>query len=169
VAQCVWWLASVIGLEQRLVSHIGQLQKCEVAETSERHCEILHSDRAQRIELEKAVSPTARDLQEDPWLGAEENWVHPERRNQLENINLDIRNLDLNDTNKDSQSQVIESTKAFLAKSQKERKALNKQKRDRLSRMCSGKIRAKPQTAGQRKYLHCIPKDTIEDYLENRK
>jgi hypothetical protein len=29
VAQCVWWLASVIGLERELVSHIDNLRKCE--------------------------------------------------------------------------------------------------------------------------------------------
>ena len=26
VAQCVWWLASIIGLERELVSHIDKLQ-----------------------------------------------------------------------------------------------------------------------------------------------
>jgi hypothetical protein len=35
--------------------------------------------------------------------------------------------------------------------------------------MGSGKIQVKPLTAGPRKYLQCIPKDTISDYLADRK
>jgi hypothetical protein len=65
VAQCVWWLASIIGLEQGLVIHIDNLQKREFSAPLEDHPAIFHSDKAQQIQFEKAVSPTPRDLIED--------------------------------------------------------------------------------------------------------
>jgi hypothetical protein len=65
VAQCVWWLASIIGLEQGLVIHIDNLQKLEYSAPLEDHPGIVHSDKAQQILFEKAVSPTPRDLMED--------------------------------------------------------------------------------------------------------
>jgi hypothetical protein len=84
-------------------------------------------------------------------------------------MSLDISDLDLNDTNTGPFQEVMESTKVFLAKSRKERKAFSMWQKDQLSRMRSGKIRAKPLTKGQRKYLQCIPKNTIADYLADRK
>jgi len=51
VAQCVWWLASIIGLEQELVSHIDRLQGQEDKQSSE--------------QLPREVSATPRDLTED--------------------------------------------------------------------------------------------------------
>jgi hypothetical protein len=65
VAQCVWWLASIIGLEQGLIIHIDNLRKSETAATSREYSGIVHPNRAQQIESEKAVSPTPRDLTED--------------------------------------------------------------------------------------------------------
>jgi len=65
VAQCVWWLASIIGLERGLVIHIDNLQQREHSASSEDHPGIVHSDKAQQILSEKAVSPTPGDLTED--------------------------------------------------------------------------------------------------------
>jgi hypothetical protein len=65
VAQCVWWLASIIGLEQGLVIHIDNLQKREYSAPLKDHPGIVHSDKAQQILSERAVSPTPRDLTED--------------------------------------------------------------------------------------------------------
>jgi hypothetical protein len=68
VAQCVWWIASIIGLEQRLVIHIDNLRKRESAEISGGYSGTVHPDRARQIVSEKAVSPTPRDLAEDQRL-----------------------------------------------------------------------------------------------------
>jgi uncharacterized sporulation protein YeaH/YhbH (DUF444 family) len=87
----------------------------------------------------------------------------------VDKTNHDIRYLDLNHTNNNPRLEVIESTKFFLAKSRKERKAFNKQMKDQLSRTRSGKIREEPLTAGQRKYLQGIPKEIISDYQIDRK
>jgi len=51
VAQCVWWLASIIGLEQALVSHINKLQG--------------HKDTTLQEQPPWEVSATPRDLGED--------------------------------------------------------------------------------------------------------
>jgi hypothetical protein len=190
VAQCVWWLASIIGLELELIVHIDNrriwqsLTTQKNSESIDKDQEILsppeiplrdysgqvHPDRILQIDNLCAVSPTPRDNQEDLRLGPEENKIHPQRRSQENSVNLDISDLDLNATNQDPRLEVIDSTRAFLAKSRKERKLFNKQKKiDRLSRTRSGKVLKHPLTQGQRKYLQCIPKDTIQEYLEDTK
>ena len=86
VAQCVWWLASVIGLEGGLVNHIGNLRKetdivppelsgnsketttvkstDEVSETVTN----IHPDRVAQVTNTREVSATPRDLAEDKRL-----------------------------------------------------------------------------------------------------
>jgi hypothetical protein len=59
VAQCIWWLASIIGLKQGLVNHIDNLRARERLEP------ITYPDKTQQIRSEKAVSSTPRNLQED--------------------------------------------------------------------------------------------------------
>jgi hypothetical protein len=55
VAQCVWWLASIIGLEQALVNYIDN--------TESRIDVTVIPEKAPRIE--RTVSPAPRDIQED--------------------------------------------------------------------------------------------------------
>jgi hypothetical protein len=145
VAQCVWWLVSIIGLESGLVNYIDNLRSRE-------------------------VSPLPRDIQEDPQLSSPKNFSHPDRVDQINTTNPDISYLDLNVSRPRTPSGVVDSAKQFLLKSKKERKAFNRQKKiDQLSRTRSGKVLMHPLTTGQIKYLQCIPKDTISDYLENRR
>jgi hypothetical protein len=68
VANCVWLIAGVTGLDSGLVVHIDNLRKRETAVTPKECSGIVHPDRAQQIELEKAVSPTPSDLTEDQRL-----------------------------------------------------------------------------------------------------
>jgi hypothetical protein len=65
VAQCVWWLASMIGLEQGLSIHIDNLWKRETAAISGDYFRILHPNRARQIEMEKEVSLIPSYLMED--------------------------------------------------------------------------------------------------------
>jgi len=65
VAQCVWWLASIIGLESGLVIHIDNLRERESLATSEKGVGIIHPDRIQRIPSGGEISSTPRDLAED--------------------------------------------------------------------------------------------------------
>ena len=65
MAQCVWWLASIIGLESGLVIHIDNLRKRESSATLEKGVGNIHPDRIQQIPSERAISSTPRDLAED--------------------------------------------------------------------------------------------------------
>ena len=83
VAQCVWWLASIVGLEEGLVIHINNLRKRadivsqellgnsreiptakDTVENPETVTNI-HPDRVARVTNTREVSATPRDLAED--------------------------------------------------------------------------------------------------------
>jgi len=51
VAHCVWWLASIIGLEKELVSYIDRLEEGPCAEL--------------RVQFSREVSAIPRDLPKD--------------------------------------------------------------------------------------------------------
>jgi hypothetical protein len=83
VAQCVWWLASVIGLEVGLIIHINQLhdqeakripEGCNVIagqESEESSREITKEDpldRVDQVSIVRDISTTPRDLMEDQRL-----------------------------------------------------------------------------------------------------
>jgi hypothetical protein len=84
VAQCVWWLASIIGLEQGLITFIDKIQsRVEVTVNSEelevpsgrqeagvpeQSASQVHPDRIPNITQERSVSATPRDLTEDQRL-----------------------------------------------------------------------------------------------------
>jgi hypothetical protein len=81
VAQCVWWLASIISLETGLINHIDNLQKREdvlkQARVSEERREApeedqssqqVHPDRVAQISAVRPVSTVPRDLTEDQRL-----------------------------------------------------------------------------------------------------
>jgi hypothetical protein len=65
VSNCVWGLAGVTGLDNVLTIHIDNLRKCEIVATSESCSGIVHPDRVQLINSERAVSPIPRDITED--------------------------------------------------------------------------------------------------------
>jgi uncharacterized membrane protein YheB (UPF0754 family) len=78
---CVWWLASIVGLESRLINHIDTLRKREevlsqdqfseedhrIPDQVQYHQEI-HPDRIPQISRERAVSIVPRNLTEDQRL-----------------------------------------------------------------------------------------------------
>jgi hypothetical protein len=65
VAQCIWWLSSVIGLESGLVIHIDNLRTCEPLALSKELSGSVHPDSVQEIQLGREVSSTSRDLTAD--------------------------------------------------------------------------------------------------------
>jgi len=68
VAQCIWWLASIIGLEQGLIVHIDNLRERERQVPEVNQIKSTNPDRLQQILSERAVSSTPRDLTEDSRL-----------------------------------------------------------------------------------------------------
>jgi hypothetical protein len=79
-----------------------------------------------------------------------------------------ISNLNLGSSDSDRQLHIVTGTIQFIKKSPKDRKALRNQVYP-LSRTRSGKIIIKSLLQGQCRYLQCIPKDMISQYLEERK
>ena len=68
VAQCIWWLASITGLEQGLVIRIDNLKERERQVPVDNRLEFVHPDSIQQLLPERAVSSTPRDLTEDSRL-----------------------------------------------------------------------------------------------------
>jgi hypothetical protein len=87
VAQCLWWIASIIGLEQGLVTYIDNIQSRVNAtialekvpsirktvspiprDNQGRYPQQIHPGRASKISREKSVSAIPRDLTEDQRL-----------------------------------------------------------------------------------------------------
>jgi len=170
VAQCVWWLASIIGLEQGLINYVDNIQsRVYVAVAAEALPNEISGTRAnQDTETERdlrKVSRTPPDIQEDPRERCTSDIVHPDRRVQIQVTDSDTSSLDLKGSR---QGNIVKETKEFFSLSRKERKAAYKRIHDKLTRTRFSKV-IKPITKKQRNYLQSIPKDTMEDYLKNRK
>jgi hypothetical protein len=116
VAQCIWWLASIIGLEEGLVKYIdNQQQHQETTDQRSHRLNIggkqsseplrdysgrIHPDRVQQITTLCAVLSTPRDLTED------------QRTDEIleRAANLNVSDLDLNATVPNKPSVILEST-----------------------------------------------------------
>jgi len=153
LAHSVWWISSIIGLEQGLVFHIENVK--------------IHSETIIATSQDiRDVSATPLDTQEESTSGVESQHIQPDRISQVPDTNND---LILDSSEQDHHIPVIKKTEQFIQKSRKETKAINKQKQiDSLSRMRSGRIIEKPSTKKQRNYLQTIPKHLISTYLINR-
>jgi hypothetical protein len=75
VAQCVWWLASIIGHEQGLINHIDNLENREGPNSQRQEApeEVplpsqIHPNRVPQISDRRSVSAILRDLTEDQRL-----------------------------------------------------------------------------------------------------
>jgi len=183
VAQCVWWLASIIGLDKGLIVHMDNLQERSnllsrglvdnLPKDSDKQDDN-QPDRDERdITQSRDVSVIPRDRQKDFRSNTTLVKIHPDRVSQVCFVPSDDSEFELGSPKFDRQFQVVKETKQFLNQSKKERKKFNKQKlKDQLSRTRSGKVFARPAKAlnnKQWKYLQSIPKDTIAEYVANRK
>jgi hypothetical protein len=83
VANCAWWIASIIGLEQGLINHIDNLRESEYPATREERFGKAHPDRTEQITSERAVSTTPRDLTEDQRRVHTRSIRNPNRINPL--------------------------------------------------------------------------------------
>jgi phosphate starvation-inducible protein PhoH len=168
VANCVWWLASIIGLEQGLINHIDNLQSRAQVTTAALPEDIscIEGDRNTEIFRDlRGVSVTPRDIQEDPRSRATSDIVHPDRRARIQISDDDISSLDIEDSR---QENIVKETEKFSSLSQKKCKAVTRQNPNNLLRNRSGKI-IKSITKKQRNYLQSISKEAITDYIKNWK
>jgi hypothetical protein len=112
------------------------------------------------------VSSTPRDTQEDPRRNFGTGNIQPDWKAQFLSSNDDISNLDLEDTRQEG---FVKRTKQFIQLSKEAQKAYNMHKQSELiSRTQTGKV-TKPMSKKQRNRLEGIPKDSIVEYLKNRK
>ena len=121
VAQSIWWIASVIGLIDRLATDIDNLRI-----RSEANQAILEGEQST---LEKELAPAHQDHLS---VSIEGSCVHPERISQIDNSINDSYEVESSELEPERATLIIESAKEFLCRSQKERKDL-KQKRCVLS------------------------------------
>jgi hypothetical protein len=168
VAQCVWWLASIIGLEQGLIVHIENIQSRNPREvpTAPRDAQegLRNRETPNIVQSGREVSSTPRDIQEDRRNQATWNNVHPSRQAQVQDSDDILSSSDIAEIR---QEETAKETEKFIALSRKECKEFIKQKQSNLLINRSGRI-TKPITKKQRNHLQCIPKDTIVEYLRNR-
>jgi len=157
VAQSIWWIASVSGLTEGLVTHIDNLRM-----QSEAH----------QASLAVKQSSSKKELvivpQDHRNIDTEGSRMHPERIPQIDNTISDNHEVEISEPESERATLIIQSAKRFIGQSRKERQAL-KRKPCVLSRMRSGKIPVKPLTKKQRNQLQAISKDTLAMYLETRK
>jgi len=169
VAQSVWWLASISGLEQGLLIHIDNLKRrsdikiWEVTPQAKDTSNQIHTSHCR-----KEVSTMPWDIQDDLRLYNDSGHIHPDRTSHVQPTINDLSDLQLSSSLLDQCSQIVKETERFIQKSQKARKTFKKH-RDPLLRTRSGKVISKPLSKKQRNYLHSISKDTIASYLDNRK
>ena len=172
VAQCVWWIASIIGLQHVLVTHI--------------HNPKIRSN----IEI-REVSRTAWDLQEDLRIGYQqegltklsssinkpsEHYIDPDlisriaddldNKNSFEELaKAATRSID---SETDRQDKYLKATEEFIQYSKRERRAFNQKKElAPLHKTRSGNIVFKPLTKKQKNRLNAIPTDTLSTFINN--
>jgi len=117
VAQCVWWLASIIGLEQGLVKHIDNLESRSYILPQEPapvlQKEISTTSIKEAIgKLSREISATPRDIQEDSRSCIRTNYVHPGRIQQIEKETPGLE--EEYDSELNQQSRVLKEADRFL-------------------------------------------------------
>jgi hypothetical protein len=168
LAQTVWWISSIIGLQQGLVMHIDNIKKRSDITIRES----VQEDNASsnKIHHGTIVSRIAGDNQDGLSHDCDNDNIHPDRISQVGQTILDLSNGGPRDVEPSQEPGVVGKTEQLLKTSRKARRVFTKQKRiNSLSRTWSGRIIAKPLSNEQRNYLQAIPKDTIATYLEDRK
>jgi len=178
LAQIIWWISSIIGLQQGLVDYMDnlriRLESCSRGKTRLRLVREIVSqveDRESSVRtsrFDKAVSATPRDIQEDPGPSEEASLAHPGRINHGDNTIHDISDGLNIDSELEHLSRVIDSSEQFVQYSRKKRKAFGNQK-EILSRTRSGRIPVPPLTKKQSNRLQAIPKSPLPESLDQRK
>jgi hypothetical protein len=168
LAQSISWIASIIGLHEKLVIHIDNRKKQSEATlrgaTPQAKATINHHDKSQQGEEKSA---TLHNSQGDSRLHNELGHIHPDRISQTQSTIHNISDLQISDSSIDQSAHIITQAELFIQKSRKDGKRLTS-RNDPLSRTRSGKLLAKPLSKKQRNYLLSTPKATISHYLENR-
>jgi len=154
IAQCIWWISSIIGLQQKLIKYID-------------HHKIW-------INIgERKVSMTSRDLQEDQGIDKSRSEADQPTGNNHIHLNrippIRSSNVGSGDSETEVLDAVLRNTERFIQKSRKERWALNQNNKAAPSHKTrSGIMAIKPLTKKQRNWWWAIPTDSLSVYINNR-
>jgi hypothetical protein len=132
LAQSVWWISSIIGLQQGLVIHIDNLRRQNNLNLKE-------------LGTEKE-SVVLSDLPEEPRNKPDNQSIHPDRISQIDS-SVDINHLD----------KVLAETDRILENSQIQRKRF-----DLLRRTRQGKVQPRTLAKKERKWLNRIIQESPE-------
>jgi hypothetical protein len=128
LAQSVWWISSIIGLQEELILHIDKLKD---------------QNNIDRLEISKDSTTQVKIT------NIEDVLIHPERLARLQEIDsdyIDSESTSISTTETDIHNEVIENCEAFLAQSQEERKAIG-----RCTRLASREVKRKADRIAKRK------------------
>jgi len=132
LAQSIWWISSIIALQQGLVVSINNLQERTskaMVDTSSEGTKHIHSSRLCNIpasQREREVSATHRVIQEESRTDIGTQHMHPHRTSQVHDTIYNITDLDLDDSVTSHASHFVEQTEQSIRNSRKESKALRK-------------------------------------------
>jgi len=150
LAQSVWWISSIIGLQQGLATYIDNLRvresitRAELSSPTKDH---------PKESSDRAVSRIPRDQQEDPHNKLDFQSVHPDRINQVDNLVVT-----------DHLDSVLKETREFLEESRIQRK-----KFDPLRHTRQGKVQPRKLAKKERKRLNRIIQespDSVRNYIK---
>jgi len=110
LAQCVWWISSILELQQGLVIHIDNLQK----QADKTPVDII-SDKTNNYAClpRREVSATPRGIQEDSRFQNETNQTRSDETFQLS---------DTEDSDKDRQDRILQECEEFIGSSRRQRR-----------------------------------------------
>jgi hypothetical protein len=132
VADCIWWIAALVGINEGQASYIDSLHH-------QRHIEVpevfgsLHDSQCDLIyESTKSV----HERRPSP----EVSYVHLDSVPNIQATNSDVSDLELDNSEEKREDSILASAIQFIHLSWKQRNALWQQEGDSLSRTRSGKI-----------------------------
>jgi len=118
--QRFWWISSIIRLQTQLVSYIDKL-RINLPAPEARNV----IPNKETTAFVHPLSPTPRDIQEDPKPYNEVYRVHPDRIHHVNKGTLRLSSEEEWDSEPNQQPVVLKEEGEFLRKSRKERKAFN--------------------------------------------
>jgi hypothetical protein len=138
LAQSIWWISSIIGLQQELVTYIDNLKvRIDIGKLA---ISVKHSVHQPSSDLQETISPEVAELYCN---------IHPSRIAQVKTLDgsyIESDSVSTSTTETDIHNEVINNCEAFLAQSQKERKAVG-----RYTRQTSRIIKKKADRKAKRK------------------
>jgi hypothetical protein len=142
LAQSVWCISLITGLQQGLVVHIDNL--CI------RHKVPIEESRTQPDD--KTVPTIPMDSRDNSRIHMDIDYIHPDRVSQAQGTIHDIDDLELDESEPDRLLRITKSTEQCIQKSWKDWKEF-KNRAKLLSRTRSGKVIAKHLAKKQQEYL----------------